>query len=74
MTLGDASSHYPLRLRFAVFHLWWNRTRILPLSVSNRLVQVFPERIFLVSADRRQAKCNGPLLEFSEVLVYRGQP
>ena len=74
MMLVDASSHYSLRFRLVVFHLWWSWTELLPLSASNRRVQIFPGGICLVSADRRQAKCNGPLLEFSKVPVCRGQP
>lgn len=52
MMLADASSHYSLLFRLAVFHLWWSWTRVLPLSVSNRRVQIFPGGICLVSADR----------------------
>lgn len=52
MTLVGASSHYLLRLYWAVFHLQWSWTRTLLLSVSDRRVQILPEREYiLVSAD-----------------------
>lgn len=50
MMLVDARSHHSLRCRLAVFHLWWSWTRVLPLSVAIRRVQIFPGGICPVSA------------------------